>query len=115
MLHNPLRRLGAVLRCGLHSSFCLSFPMPCMCRFEAGTPAIAEAIGLGAACDYLRSLGMENVAAHEKQLGTYLYEQVHNAGSCTKIQQQAANFATSMAHCNLHFSLCPHGLLNARY
>jgi cysteine desulfurase/selenocysteine lyase len=48
-------------------------------RFEAGTPAIAEAIGLGAACDYLTSLGMENVAAHEQQLGTYLYEQVRRA------------------------------------
>lgn len=45
-------------------------------RFEAGTPAIAEAIGLGAACDYLRGLGMERVAAHERELGGYLYEQV---------------------------------------
>ena len=45
-------------------------------RFEAGTPAIAEAIGLGAACDYLSGLGMERVAAHERELGAYLYEQV---------------------------------------
>jgi cysteine desulfurase/selenocysteine lyase len=30
-------------------------------RFEAGTPAIAEAIGLGAACDYLSSIGMDTV------------------------------------------------------
>ena len=47
-----------------------------MHRFEAGTPAIAEAIGLGAACDYLAGLGMDHVAAYERQLGTYLYEQV---------------------------------------
>jgi len=30
-------------------------------RFEAGTPAIAEAIGLGAACDYLTAIGMDKV------------------------------------------------------
>ena len=57
-------------------------PLTCLCRFEAGTPAIAEAIGLGAACEYLTSLGMENVAAYEQQLGTYLYEQVHSTGFC---------------------------------
>lgn len=52
-------------------------------RFEAGTPAIAEAIGLGAACDYLSGLGMERVAAHERELGAHLYWQVggwENAG-----------------------------------
>jgi cysteine desulfurase/selenocysteine lyase len=39
-------------------------------RFEAGTPAIAEAIGLGAAVDYLNSIGMENVEKHEKDLSS---------------------------------------------
>src|SRR6185369_14158291 len=34
-------------------------------RFEAGTPPIAQAVGLGAAIDYLNALGMQNVAAHE--------------------------------------------------
>jgi cysteine desulfurase/selenocysteine lyase len=37
-------------------------------KFEAGTPMIAEAIGLGAAIDYLDALGMDNVRAHEQQL-----------------------------------------------
>lgn len=37
-------------------------------RFEAGTPAIAEAIGLAAALDYITALGRENIAAHEKAL-----------------------------------------------
>lgn len=37
-------------------------------RFEAGTPAIVQAIGLGAALDYMRGLGLENIAAHEAQL-----------------------------------------------
>jgi cysteine desulfurase/selenocysteine lyase len=39
-------------------------------KFEAGTPAIVEAIGLGAAIDYLTNLGMDNVREHEK----YLFE-----------------------------------------
>ena len=37
-------------------------------RFEAGTPPIAEAVGLGAAIDYLNELGMDNVRAHEVQI-----------------------------------------------
>lgn len=40
-------------------------------KFEAGTPAIAEGIGLGVAVDYLTSLGMENVRAHEHGLVAY--------------------------------------------
>ncbi len=37
-------------------------------KFEAGTPAIVEAIGLGAAIDYLENLGMDEVRAHERRL-----------------------------------------------
>ena len=40
-------------------------------RFEAGTPPIAQAVGLGAAVDYLSELGMEAVRAHERQLTGY--------------------------------------------
>jgi cysteine desulfurase/selenocysteine lyase len=40
-------------------------------RFEAGTSAIAEVIGLGAAVDWLSDLGMENVRAHEAELTGY--------------------------------------------
>ncbi|MEW6471891.1 MAG: SufS family cysteine desulfurase [Actinomycetota bacterium] len=40
-------------------------------KFEAGTPPIAEAIGLGAAIDYLRDVGMEAVRAHEVSLTSY--------------------------------------------
>jgi cysteine desulfurase/selenocysteine lyase len=40
-------------------------------RFEAGTPAIAEAVGLGAALDWLVALGREQVAAYEAQLLAY--------------------------------------------
>ena len=37
-------------------------------RFEAGTPAIVQAIGLGAALDYMRAIGLEKIAAHEAML-----------------------------------------------
>jgi cysteine desulfurase/selenocysteine lyase len=40
-------------------------------RFEAGTPMIAEAVGLGAAIDYITGLGMDNVLAHEEHLTAY--------------------------------------------
>jgi cysteine desulfurase/selenocysteine lyase len=40
-------------------------------RFEAGTPPIAQAVGLGAAVDYLSAIGMENIAAHERDITAY--------------------------------------------
>ncbi|MGZ8144891.1 MAG: cysteine desulfurase [Methylosarcina sp.] len=44
-------------------------------KFEAGTPSIAEVIGLGAAIDYLNTIGMENIAAYEAELLDYATEQ----------------------------------------
>ncbi|HEY7960639.1 MAG TPA: SufS family cysteine desulfurase [Solirubrobacteraceae bacterium] len=41
-------------------------------KFEAGTPPIAEAVGLGAAVEYLAALGMERVRAHERALTAYM-------------------------------------------
>ncbi len=46
-------------------------PMEIPWKFEAGTPAIAEAIGLGAAVEYLEAVGMESVRAHEVALTRY--------------------------------------------
>jgi cysteine desulfurase / selenocysteine lyase len=43
-------------------------------KFEAGTPAIAEVIGLGAAVDYLGMIGMENIARNEHELISYALE-----------------------------------------
>jgi cysteine desulfurase / selenocysteine lyase len=40
-------------------------------KFEAGTPAVADAIGLGVAAEYLRDLGMDAVRAHERELVAY--------------------------------------------
>ena len=40
-------------------------------RFEAGTPPIAQSVGLGAAVDYLSAIGMDRIAAHEQQVTAY--------------------------------------------
>jgi cysteine desulfurase/selenocysteine lyase len=45
-------------------------------KFEAGTPAIAEAVGFGAAVDYLTKVGMEAVAAHEREMVSYALERL---------------------------------------
>ena len=45
-------------------------------KFEAGTPAIAEAVGYNAALDYLDLLGMESVAAHEREIVSYALERL---------------------------------------
>jgi cysteine desulfurase/selenocysteine lyase len=45
-------------------------------KFEAGTPPIAEAVGLAAAVDYLDGLGMERVRAHERSLTAYMLERL---------------------------------------
>jgi cysteine desulfurase / selenocysteine lyase len=45
-------------------------------KFEAGTPPIAEAVGLGAAVDYLDAIGMERVREHERVLTAYMLERL---------------------------------------
>ncbi|SDG72296.1 cysteine desulfurase / selenocysteine lyase [Sinosporangium album] len=45
-------------------------------KFEAGTPPIVEAVGLGAAVDYLSSIGMDAIEAHERQITAYALEAV---------------------------------------
>jgi cysteine desulfurase/selenocysteine lyase len=45
-------------------------------KFEAGTPAIAEAVGMGAAVDYLSSVGLGSIAEHEKAIVSYALERL---------------------------------------
>ncbi|HEV3189068.1 MAG TPA: SufS family cysteine desulfurase [Polyangiaceae bacterium] len=52
-------------------------------KFEAGTQAIAEVIGLGAAVDYLDALGMEAVRAHEREVTEYAYEALSDIDGLT--------------------------------
>ena len=50
-------------------------------RFEAGTPPIVQAIGLGAALDYMRSIGRERIRAHEQDLTRYAHERLGRINS----------------------------------
>jgi cysteine desulfurase/selenocysteine lyase len=50
-------------------------------KFEAGTPAIVEAIGLGAAIDYVNSIGKDRIAKHEHDLLTYATERLREINS----------------------------------
>jgi len=45
-------------------------------RFEAGTPIIAGAVGLGAAIDFLTEIGMDNIEAHDRRLAAYAWERL---------------------------------------
>ena len=50
-------------------------------RFEAGTPPIVQAIGLGAAIDYINSIGKARIRAHEAELTTYAHERLREINS----------------------------------
>jgi cysteine desulfurase/selenocysteine lyase len=45
-------------------------------KFEAGTPAIVECVGLGASIDYLEAIGMDAIASHEREITAYAYERL---------------------------------------
>jgi cysteine desulfurase/selenocysteine lyase len=50
-------------------------------RFEAGTPPIVQAIGFGAAIDYIQSIGKPRIEAHERELVTYAHERLREINS----------------------------------
>jgi cysteine desulfurase/selenocysteine lyase len=50
-------------------------------RFEAGTPPIIQAVGLGAALDYMRTIGRDRIHAHEAALGDYAHERLSQMNS----------------------------------
>ncbi len=54
-------------------------------RFEAGTPNVADAIGLGAALDYVSRIGMHNIEAHEHELTEYARQQLGQVTGLTLI------------------------------
>ncbi len=56
-------------------------------KFEAGTPPIAQAIGLGAALDYMDSVGRDKIAAHEDALKNYAHEKLAGINSLRIIGQ----------------------------
>ncbi|MBE9523500.1 MAG: cysteine desulfurase [Chloroflexi bacterium] len=73
-------------------------------KFEAGTPAVAEAIGLGVAVDYLTEIGMENIEQHEKIIAAYLLERLEEIpgvtvyGPTAEHKGAVASFTLSDAH-----------------
>eukprot|EP01042_Synura_sphagnicola_P030117 gene30117-38806_t len=74
-------------------------------RFEAGTPAIVEAVGLGAALDYMMALGRENIAAHEARLNAYAMERLGQMNSIRmfgKAKEKGAIIAFELAGAHAH-------------
>ncbi|HLW01692.1 MAG TPA: cysteine desulfurase [Ktedonobacterales bacterium] len=59
-------------------------------KFEAGTPAIAETVGLGAAVDYLNALGMDFVQRHEQELVSYALERLRQVEGLALYGPEAA-------------------------
>lgn len=60
-------------------------------KFEAGTPIIAGAIGLGAAIDFLEEIGLENITEHEHKLAAYAMEKMSSINGITIYGPQNAN------------------------
>jgi cysteine desulfurase/selenocysteine lyase len=71
-------------------------------RFEAGTSAIAEGVGLGAACDFLRGVGLEAIAAHDAELVAYADERLAEIDGLTVYgpadRAGISSFALDWAH-----------------
>jgi cysteine desulfurase / selenocysteine lyase len=72
-------------------------------RFEAGTPSIVQAIGLGAAIDYVNSIGKPRIRTHEKGLVTYAHERLREINSLriigtTKDKGPIVSFELKGAH-----------------
>ena len=60
-------------------------------KFEAGTPAIAEAVGFGAAAEYLQTIGMDAIMAYEHELAEYALERLEEVPSITVFGPSAEN------------------------
>jgi cysteine desulfurase/selenocysteine lyase len=74
-------------------------------RFEAGTPPIVQAIGLGAAIDYVEVLGREAIAAHEAELTEYATEKLSRINSLRLIgnaRGKGAIFSFEIAGAHAH-------------
>jgi cysteine desulfurase/selenocysteine lyase len=73
-------------------------------KFEAGTPAIAEAVGLGAAVSYLNSIGMDIIATHEQEIVAYALERLEEIpgisvfGPSAKYKGGVASFMLKDVH-----------------
>ncbi len=74
-------------------------------RFEAGTPPIVQAIGLGAALDYMREIGRDRIRAHEGDLTRYAHERLGRVNSLRifgKSKDKGAIVSFSMENAHAH-------------
>ena len=78
-------------------------------KFEAGTPNIADAIATGAAVDYLKNIGMENVWRHEQELTAYALEQMSSFESLKILGPKAPSLRGGVISF-IHNSIHPHDL-----
>ncbi len=60
-------------------------------KFEAGTPAIAEAVGFGAAAEYLSNIGMDAIEAHEQSITEYALDRLDEIPGITVFGPEAKN------------------------
>jgi cysteine desulfurase/selenocysteine lyase len=67
-------------------------------KFEAGTPAFVEAIGLGAAVAYLETLGMDNVRAHEREMTAFVIDRIHPHDLASLLDQRGISIRAGH-HC----------------
>jgi cysteine desulfurase/selenocysteine lyase len=78
-------------------------------KFEAGTPNIADAIATGAAVDYLKNIGMENVWRHEQELTAYALEQMSSLESLKILGPKDPSLRGGVISF-IHNSIHPHDL-----
>lgn len=81
-------------------------------KFEAGTPNIAGAIGLGAAIDYLQSLDFDLIQKHEQELTSYALAKLKNVSGLTIYGPQKSNGRIGVISFNLK-NIHPHDLATA--
>ena len=70
-------------------------------KFDAGTPAVADSIGLAAACDYLDELGMGNIRAHEIELAGYAMDRLASVPDVTVYGPRDPHGRTAVVSFNL--------------
>jgi cysteine desulfurase / selenocysteine lyase len=76
-------------------------------KFEAGTSAIAEGVGLGAAVDFIRAIGMDDIRAHERDVVAYALEQLAEVPGITlygprDAERRGAVVSFSLEHAHPH-------------
>lgn len=75
-------------------------------KFEAGTPAIAEAVGFGKAVDYLSAIGMENIATHEKEITQYALKKLQDVENlkvfCPKVSERGGVISFELGFVHPH-------------